>query len=275
MGKNLIETNTTSTAGQPIGAETLDFIQGAWNDPITALLKAVVGSYTTNDVIIIEGCKVTTGSPTSAGACTITSGVIYLNGVWYAVDSFSGTITGSNVIVGTITTSDAVGPVQFTDGNSYSIHEIKRIVLTQALTGTADFDFSTFKNLSNGRSFLSATASSQTISSTSYIDLTSITVTTPNDNKNRLYMVFFKSRTDQSGSSGTAYLEFQILVDGVQKDVTSAGRTAATTEIFLMNANMMYFGTVEPNKIIKVQAKKATGQDCTVYDMKLYAVEIF
>ncbi len=143
MGKNLIETNTTATAGQPIGAETLSFIQDAYNDPIRALIRATMGSYTTNDKIIFDGCLVTTGNPTAAGACVITAGYIYYNGNWYYTSGFNATITGSNVVVGTITTTDYVGPITFTDNNTYSVHEIKTIVLSQALTGS--FDFSTFK----------------------------------------------------------------------------------------------------------------------------------
>lgn len=141
--KTLIETNTTATAGQPVGSETLQFIQDAYNDPIGALIRSTMGSYTTNDKIIFDGCIVTTGSPITAGACVITAGYIYYNGNWYYTSGFNATITGSNVVIGTITTTDYVGPVTFTDNTGYSIHEIKTIVLSQAATGS--FDFSTFK----------------------------------------------------------------------------------------------------------------------------------
>ncbi len=276
--KKIDTSNVTSTARQPLHGRSVSHLQEGIQENDNSIVKAILPSYTAGDVVILSGCLVTAGSPTVAGACTITSGSVYYNGELYQCAGFSGTVGVGEVIVGTITTTYQTGdPVQMSDGSSQNVHEIVTFNLSSAATGSGDKDFSAFKTVSSHRSVLSATASSQTISSAAptWADLTSITVTTPNDSRARMYMIFFKTRIDEDNGNATAFVEFQLLQGSTQLDQISAGKSLATaTDVFLIPVNLVYVGLINPNTIIKVQARRTTA-NCTAYDMRLYCVEIF
>lgn len=276
--KKITTTSVTSTSRQPLLGRSVTHLEEGIIENDNSLIRAILPSYIAGDVVILYGCLVTAGSPTSAGLCTITAGAVYYNGEIYQTVGFSAVITGSNVVVGTITTNFQSGdPVTNSDGSLNYVHEIVTFDLSQALTGTADKDFSLLKTISSHRSLLSATAGPLTISSAAptWADLTGVTVTTPNDTRSRIYMIFFKTRIDEDNSSAAAVAEFQLLQGAVQLDTTSAGKSnAATTDVILIPVNMIYVGLIPPNTIIKVQGRKTTA-NCTAYNIALYAVEVF
>lgn len=167
----------TTGVGMPIKSGTLDQLQLAYQEALDALAKYSVG-LSANDSTnfhVLYGC-VNSGSGTSY---VISAGAIYYNGEIYLTDTQSITTTGSNVVVGTITTTyntTNADPVTFTDSSSKYVHEIRKIVWSNAASGSGSVNYSsvrflTYQNRGNignsGMSFLTGTG---TFSSFQYVD---------------------------------------------------------------------------------------------------------
>lgn len=146
MGKNLITSNIVTGAAMPIKKGTLDFLQAAYKEPIEDILKALAGFG--SGFIVLQGC-VNTGGTLPTETATISAGTIFdtSTGTLYRVPATSFVIQASEVIVGTITTTNYTNaaeadPVTFTNGALHNVHEIKTIVFTSAATGSGDLDYS-------------------------------------------------------------------------------------------------------------------------------------
>lgn len=133
--KKVLSNNITSTARQPVTKVTLAHYTEALSEVAQALAKGLTADTATPT--ILYGC-VNSASPNA----NITAGAVYYNGEVYLCDAFiDGTIT--NAIVGTITTVyDGADPVLFSDGSSHNVHQINKIVWSDAVSGTGTFDFS-------------------------------------------------------------------------------------------------------------------------------------
>ncbi len=119
---------------QPFLAGSLDFVQQQIVENVSALVKSMVGTYTTNDVAIVNGCVIT-GTP-GPGLITMTAGAIYYNGNIYLVPSASFTTTGAQIPVWTIVQSQAaIDPVLFVNGGLFSVHNIFQFVLVAGPVG--------------------------------------------------------------------------------------------------------------------------------------------
>ena len=276
--KKILTSSVTSTSRQPLLGRSISHLQEGLQENDNSLIRALLPTYTAGDIVVIYGC-LNSGVNSGAGlAYNVSAGAVYYNGEIYQVAAASGVITGTNVVLLTLTTSYQSGdPVTNTDGSLNNVHQINTMVVSEAASGSGTKDFSALKTIVSHRSVLSATAASQTISSAAptWADLTSVTVTTPNDNRVRMYAIFFKARIDEDNGNATAFVEFQLLQGSTQLDETSVGKSLATaTDVFLIPVNLVYVGLIDPNTIIKVQARRTTA-NCTAYTMKLYAVEIF
>lgn len=261
---------------QPVLEQTLDHMQIGQREALSSVIKALVKDYTVGDVVILEGCINTGINP----AYSISAGSIYYNGEVYQVASVSGTLTGANVVIGTITTSYdlAIDPINFQPGNiSKSVHQIVTMNIGQGLTTTGTKDYSAMKSVVSHRSLLAATGSPQTISSVAptWVDLTSITVTTPNDGRTRMYLVIFTCSSTQSNGNVSSQLELQLLQGAVQLDIKHVGKLNATsTTTMNLDTAMIVPVLVPANTIIKVQGRR-TNSDVTIEEQKLFAIELF
>lgn len=115
-----------------------------------ALVKSLLGSYTTDDLIILHGCVIS-GTTTKA----ITAGAIYYNGEVYLVDAATGLTAGADTWVFDIVTTYAAGdPVTYDDESTHNQHQIDKIAFQVGTTGSgiADWDSTTVKSLSEQRS---------------------------------------------------------------------------------------------------------------------------
>jgi hypothetical protein len=144
--KKVRTSDITTSIGMPIKSGTLDHIQSAYIESIDALAKSIIGEgYSTSKVYILYGCKATT----AAGVTTVTAGAVFANGEVYLVPAASLTVTGSNVIVGTVTTNFFTGvnadPVTFTDSTPRSVHEIRQMILSVGPSGSGTANFSAFE----------------------------------------------------------------------------------------------------------------------------------
>ena len=124
----------SSVLGRPFLSRSLDHVQQAYTEIVDALTKGLLGSYTTNDVIILYGCVFTGTDP---GARTMTAGSIYYNGEVYLVSAASFTTTGSDIPLWTIvTTYPGADPVTFSDGSTtHNVHKIIKFVLVAGPVG--------------------------------------------------------------------------------------------------------------------------------------------
>ena len=145
--KKLITTNITSTAAMPIRKATLDHLQSAYTQLSEVLAAALIGKpFFTNMATAIYG--VNDPNNGAGGVYNITAGWIMYSGVLYEVDAVNVTTTGAQVPVASfVTTYAATDPTQFTDSNSYNIHETKKIRFTAGASGSGLFNYSSLRFL--------------------------------------------------------------------------------------------------------------------------------
>jgi hypothetical protein len=114
----------------------------AYQEALTALGNAVIGRLPDlSNLYILFGC-VNTGTGLNY---IISAGAIYYNGEVYLVDAITFTATAGQVAVANILTTQYnvnADPVTFTNGQSYNVHNIQKIVFSSAAAGSGIGDFS-------------------------------------------------------------------------------------------------------------------------------------
>ncbi|HWB91963.1 MAG TPA: hypothetical protein VG605_08930 [Puia sp.] len=138
----------SSSIGLPVKSGTLQHIQLAYQEALGEIAKAITGSaYDPTKAYILNGC-VNSGSGSNY---SISAGSIFFNGEVYLVDAASFSISGSNVAVGAFATTFFAAanadPVQFTDGITRTIHQIRKIVLQPGLSGSGAADYNAWVRL--------------------------------------------------------------------------------------------------------------------------------
>lgn len=140
--RKLSTANITSSAELPIKAGTLVHLQLSYQEALTALGNAVIGRLPDlTRFYVLFGC-VNTGSGLDYN---ISAGAIYYNGEVYLVDATTFTAAAGQVAIGNIVTTQYnvnADPVTFTNGQSYNIHNIQKIVFTAGTVGTGIANFS-------------------------------------------------------------------------------------------------------------------------------------
>jgi len=149
--RKLDTSSITGSVGFPMKAGTLNHLQLAYQEVISAIGKCLSGSgYDPSKVYILNGC-VNSGS---GNTFNISAGAIFYNGEVYLVDATTFTVSGPSVTaVGiipnppTVTTglsfySDTIAdPVQFTDGVTRNVHQIRKCVVQAGLSGSGAADY--------------------------------------------------------------------------------------------------------------------------------------
>lgn len=149
--KKLDTSPIATNIGFPVKSGTALFLQQAYQEGFAAVFIAMIGSaYSASVVYLLSGC---TATGTDPGARTFTAGAAFFNGEFFIVPTASFTSGAGQVAVGNITTSffnDATAdPVKFTDGVSRNVHQIRQMVITAGVSGSAGAngaDFSTWLN---------------------------------------------------------------------------------------------------------------------------------
>lgn len=121
---------------------TLEFLQLAFREGFTELIKSLIGpAYSTSTMYILRGVVDTGTHPTY----TTTEGVVFYNGEYFLIDAASFTATGADVavfsIITTQYTTDA-DPCTFSDATTHNIHNIRKMQLTAGATGSGLADIS-------------------------------------------------------------------------------------------------------------------------------------
>lgn len=148
--KKLLTTFTTASAKQPIRKMTLDHLQESYNEQIQALARAIgtddaSGTPGTTAKDILYGLQ----STTVGSAFTANRGAIYTGGEIFLVPSASFTIGAGEYPVLVLNTTYATGdPTEFTDGNTYNVHQIRTATIVSGTTSTANY-LGTFSDFTN------------------------------------------------------------------------------------------------------------------------------
>lgn len=131
----------STTAGLPAKAGVLNHLQEAHQETALAIGQALIGpEYDPAKIYVLYGC-VNSGSGLSY---IITAGAVFFNGEIYLVDAVSFVASAGQVAVGQLATTyatSAIGdPIQFTDGSSHNVLQIRKMVIAAAATaGNNDF----------------------------------------------------------------------------------------------------------------------------------------
>lgn len=138
--RTLSTSNITSTAQMPIKSGTLDHIQLAYQEAFTALANSIIHRLPDNaNFYILYGC-VNSGSGLNY---IISAGAIYYNGEVFLVDATTFTATSGQVAVGNIAITQYgvnADPVTFSNGSSYNVHNVRKIVFASGVSGSGICD---------------------------------------------------------------------------------------------------------------------------------------
>lgn len=136
----------SSSTAMPIKSGTLQFLQDAHKEAIAGLVTNVIPTPLANTIYILSGCKNTTTAPIH----TLTAGVLYYNGEIFNFDGATFTLTGLQKAYARIETTQYItnaDPVQFTDGVSRNVHNIRKIVIENTITSSGLPEFINFVNV--------------------------------------------------------------------------------------------------------------------------------
>jgi hypothetical protein len=208
MGRSFVLTDIVDPVKAPITKRSLEHINNAINDSSSEIIKGLIGSYTTGDLIILRGCVVTANIP---GTSSVTAGAIYYNGEVYQVDANASISSPSATLVWSVATTYISGdPATFSDGVSHNFHAIKKMQLTNAGTGTglADYNAATVKYLDSIGNADDVFVDSTSIASTNnYFTATAFLVAMKSGQYIDLAGVLSIAITDAAGLNGTTSAE--------------------------------------------------------------------
>lgn len=135
---NILDITPITDASEfPVKKGTLQFLQNAYQQIVSATIQGLIGSaYDPAVIYVLYGCVNTGTFPTY----NVSSGAVFYNGEVFLVDAEAFTATGSNVgvfqIVTTQFTTDA-DPVTFTDTTVRNVHNIRKIQIVQGASGSS------------------------------------------------------------------------------------------------------------------------------------------
>jgi len=133
----------SSSVAMPIKSGTLQFLQDAHKETIAGLITNLIPNPDVNTIYILSGCKNSTTAPIH----TLSAGVLYYNGEIFNFDGATFTLTGLQKAYARILTTQYVtnaDPVQFTDGVSRNVHNIRKIVIEATITSSGLPEFKDF-----------------------------------------------------------------------------------------------------------------------------------
>jgi hypothetical protein len=132
----------------PIKSGTLQFLQDANKETIASILTNLIPNPDVNTIYILSGCKNSTVAPIH----TLSAGVLYYNGEVFNFDGTTFTLTGLQKSYARIETTQYLtnaDPVQFTDGVSRNVHNIRKIVIEPTITSSGLPEFKDFVLINN------------------------------------------------------------------------------------------------------------------------------
>jgi hypothetical protein len=189
---NKVDTsNETSTLWSVEKVETRKFLQDANIEAFKhVILKNIGSTYDPTKVYVLYGVA----NSTSPSTYTISAGAVFYSGEIFTVDAV--TFTAVNTAVAKIvTTNDPVAdPTLFSDNATRNIHNIRKVVISDAVSGTGIADFANFIPLS-------VVSTNSITTNTSFSTTTTLHTITPSTTFGTSQMQVDISTTFQNGSS--------------------------------------------------------------------------
>lgn len=138
MNKIITSNILDPTIQQPFTGNSLEFLQNATKESILGVILSQIGdSYDSTKAYVLLGLY-------PYGTNQYKDGYILWNGeIWYSTGKTSTTAFANVAVMNeTITNDGTADPVTFTDGVSRNVHNVRRLVLSDAVSGSGDFDLS-------------------------------------------------------------------------------------------------------------------------------------
>jgi hypothetical protein len=259
MKKISVNQIISPTSRQPFTGRSLKFLQDALDEDKAGIIKAFVtsqlGSYSLSVPYVISGCVVSDSNK------DVTAGEIFFGGKYYETTEVNGTTNVAQFIL-TKTQDATADPLKFTDGTSKNVHDIYKYVATDVASG-GDFDATDLVSVYGTKVTSLITPSDFTTSSTSFIELTGATYTTPNDGLTRKWLIDAKSVFRGSSPTDTGgFLQIYDSTNTTVLDVSEAYYSEPVT-LFVSTLKTHTIATIAPNTIIKlrVRSSQASGVD--------------
>jgi hypothetical protein len=266
---------------QPFTGLSLEFLQNALRKDdagiIETLVTKIVGSYSLTVPYVISGCVVTDSNK------DVTAGKIFYGGKFYETTSVDGTTNVARFIL-TKTQDATADPVTFSDSSTGSVHDIYKYVPTDVASG-GDFIATDLVYLASSSSVIAEqiTLATQTTSSGTYVDMTGLTYTTPNDGITRKYKFTLIGDAELSAAAGTTSAtnaKFQIYndTDAASLDVREyyvavVFPSGSGDVITFLPLNCGTIVSLAPNKVIKCRMLNS-ADGITVKECKFFIEEI-
>lgn len=247
--KKVKHTNISSTSAMPFKSGTLEHLQSAHIETTQTTLAAMQGALP--QIAFFSGGILWGANVTYSGSnWSVTAGAVFANGEIFLTDAASGILTGTDVIIGTITTTYVTAanydPALFSDGTSNNVHEVRKIVWSSGASGSGSVVYNTLEIWRLGRrlgfaynsAYLTALAGTFTIASSADWNVKYTVLT------GAMIMINFNIK-NASNSASTAYLAIQMPYksyedyDGVGT-YTTTGSTGAMRILIQANDNVMY-----------------------------------
>jgi hypothetical protein len=263
---------------QPMTSGSINFLQDSNDENIAAAIKAIVlsniSTYSLTTPYVISGCVVTSGM-----TIDVTAGEVFYGGKHYETTAITGS-TNPPQFINAQTQDPTADPIEFSDLILRDVHDIFTYVPTDTATpgdfSTTDLIYFLEKPVLSRLTV--SVPSGQTVTSGSYVDLTSVTLTTPDDGLTRNWLILYNSYADQDNTATNAFLDFRI-VNGALS--TTYGHTQAGKVFSGIGGNVLIpvgmhapvLTGIPPNTVIKAQSKTNVAS-CTVYDQVLTMIEI-
>jgi hypothetical protein len=193
----------SATSKQPFTGRSLKFLQDALDEDKAAIVKTLItsnlGSYSLSTPYVISGCVYD-----SVSLYGVTAGEIFYGGKFYETTALAND-SSTNIprFILTLSQDATADPVVFTDSVSKNVHNIYKYVATDVASG-GDFTAADLVSLYGvSKIAQQITQASFSTSSATYVDVTSLTYTTPNDGVTRTYKLSFLGDAELSAASGT------------------------------------------------------------------------
>lgn len=146
--KKIQTSQITGAQKAPYVKDTHNHYKEAIEESTASIVKGIAGSYTTGDIIVLEGCVV---SATIPGSSTITAGSVFYNGEIYTVDAATIPATGSQTLVWQVVTTyiSNDSTLRWSDLVIRNLHQIDKMALVAGASGSglANYNGSTVKRL--------------------------------------------------------------------------------------------------------------------------------
>lgn len=146
--KRLNTSPITSSNAMPVKSGTLQFIQDAHKETTANILTNIIPNPLQDTIYILSGCVNFGALPVH----NLSSGVLYCNGEVFNFDGANFVLSGLQKAYARIETTQYItnaDPVQFTDGVSRNVHDIRKIVIENTTTSSGLPEFKDFILINN------------------------------------------------------------------------------------------------------------------------------